>query len=37
VVLFLYPRNGSPAPGAPGTAWMLGAEGKTPGYALPGC
>jgi hypothetical protein len=37
VVVFPYPRDGTPAPGAPGTAWMLGAEGKTPGYALPGC
>jgi hypothetical protein len=32
-----YPQNEGPSPGPPGSAWMLGAEGKTPGYALPGC
>lgn len=37
VVVFQYPQNGSPSPGTPGSAWMLGAEGKTSGYALPGC
>jgi len=37
VVAFQYPQNASPSPSTPGTAWMLGAEGKTPGYALPGC
>jgi hypothetical protein len=37
VVVFQYPQNASPSPGTPGSAWMLGAEGKTPGYALPGC
>jgi len=36
-VVFQYPQNGSPSPGSPGSAWMLGAEGKTRGYALPGC
>jgi hypothetical protein len=36
-VVFQYPQDGSPSPGTPGSAWMLGAEGKTPGYALPGC
>jgi hypothetical protein len=34
-VVFQYPQ--SPAPGTPGSAWMLGAEGKPPGYGLPGC
>ena len=37
VVVFRYPQNASPSPGTPGSVWMLGAEGKTPGYALPGC
>jgi len=38
VVVFKYPQNASPpSPGASGSTWMLGAEGKTPGYALPGC
>jgi hypothetical protein len=37
VVVFQYPQNASPSPGTSGSAWMLGAEGKTPGYALPGC
>jgi hypothetical protein len=37
VVVFQYPQNASPSPGVPGSVWMLGAEGKTPGYALPGC
>jgi hypothetical protein len=38
VVVFQYPQNASPSsPGTPGSTWMLGAEGKTPGYALPGC
>jgi len=36
-VVFQYPQGGSPSPGTPGSVWMLGAEGKTPGYALPGC
>jgi hypothetical protein len=36
IVVFRYPQNGSPSPTA-ASAWMLGAEGKTPGYALPGC
>jgi len=33
VVVFPYPAPG----GSAGTRWMLGAEAKTPGYALPGC
>jgi hypothetical protein len=37
VAVFQYPQNASPSPGTAGSAWMLGAEGKTPGYALPGC
>lgn len=38
VIVFQYPQNASPpSPGTPGSTWMLGAEGKTPGYALPGC
>jgi hypothetical protein len=38
VVIFEYPQNASPpSPGRSGSTWMLGAEGKTPGYALPGC
>jgi hypothetical protein len=38
VVVFQYPQDASPpSPGPPGPTWMLGAEGKTPGYALPGC
>jgi hypothetical protein len=37
-VVFEYPQNGiSPSPGTSGSTWMLGAEGRTPGYALPGC
>ena len=36
-VVFQYPQNGSPSPSDSGSVWMLGAEGKTPGYALPGC
>jgi len=37
-VVFQYPEGASPpSPGPPGPTWMLGAEGKTPGYALPGC
>jgi hypothetical protein len=37
VVLFPYPPGDGPPTSTPGTVWMLGAEGKTPGYALPGC
>jgi hypothetical protein len=37
VVLFRYPQNVGPSSAVPGSAWMLGAEGRTPGYALPGC
>jgi hypothetical protein len=36
-VVFQYPQNRSPSPGTPDSVWMLGAEGKTPGYALAGC
>ena len=36
-VVFRYPQDGSPASGTPESIWMLGAEGKTPGYALAGC
>ena len=36
-VVFQYPQNGSPSPSDSGSVWMLGAEGKTPGYALAGC
>jgi len=36
-ILFSYPQNAGPSSGTPEQAWMLGAEGKTPGYALPGC
>jgi hypothetical protein len=36
-VVFEYPQNASPPSPGTGTTWMLGAEGKTPGYALPGC
>lgn len=31
----IYPQLGSLSPGR--SAWILGAEGKTSGYALPGC
>jgi hypothetical protein len=38
VVVFEYPQKASPpSTGTTGSTWMLGAEGKTPGYALPGC
>ena len=37
VVLFKYPQDVGLLSAAPGSAWMLGAEGKTPGFALPGC
>lgn len=38
VVVLEYPQNASPPlPGASGSTWLLGAEGKTPAYALPGC
>jgi hypothetical protein len=36
-VVFQYPQTGSPSSGPPDSVWMLGAEGKTSGYALPGC
>ena len=36
-VVYQYPQGESTSPGTPGSVWMLGAEGKTPGYALPGC
>ncbi len=32
-VVFPYPPASVPGAGI----WMLGAEGKTPGFALPGC
>ena len=37
VVVFPYPSGAGPAPTAGASTWLLGAEGKTPGYALPGC
>ncbi len=37
VVIFKYPQSADSSPGGTGSLWMLGAEGKTPGYALPGC
>ena len=37
VVIFKYPQSAGLSPGGTESAWMLGAEGKTPGYALPGC
>jgi hypothetical protein len=37
VVVFAYPASASPATTPGGTTWLLGAEGKTPGYALAGC
>lgn len=37
VVVFAYPASASPAPSPGGATWLLGAEGKTPGYALAGC
>ena len=36
-VVFRYPEHGSSASGTSDSVWMLGAEGKTPGYALAGC
>ncbi len=36
-VVFQYPQTGSTSSGPPDSVWMLGAEGKTPGYTLPGC
>ena len=35
--VFAYPAGVVPSAGLPGTTWFLGAEGKTPGFALPGC
>jgi len=37
VVIFAYPSGVGPAATAGATTWLLGAEGKTAGYALPGC
>lgn len=37
VVVIPYPAGAGPAPTAGASTWLLGAEGKTPGYALPGC
>jgi len=36
-VVFAYPGGVVPSSGPSGTTWFLGAEGTTPGYALPGC
>jgi hypothetical protein len=37
VVVFQYPQTARPSSGPWDSVWMLGAEGKTPGYALSGC
>jgi hypothetical protein len=37
VVVFPFSATSTPPQRATPTRWMLGAEGKTPGYALPGC
>lgn len=37
VVVFAYPTGAAAAPSPGGSTWLLGAEGRTPGYALAGC